>query len=305
MIANKHIPICLLASDIASNHLAAGFETDLRASPTIRIDTGINRVGKDPINHTIAWPPPLDYPPVLAVHNNRHFDAFVDQPKTHLADTADLCEFAESQIYRLAHPLVRIQFNAIIRAAYITNSNGPMQVTAWRFQSQCFNGALTQDGQLKLAECSFQTKQEPIVAELGIIDILLINDEAVYQGAELQQGMPFTAVTGKARALYCEHGTGYTGADRCQQAIESGSHSAVSGVTEIFINNDHILPTESLGTFHKGVLPTTALRIVDELPRGGLPHIDISCTIASFGTASTRLSPARTARSASCSCSWG
>jgi hypothetical protein len=50
-----------------------------------------------------------------------------------------------------------------------------MQVTACRFHAQRFNGALTQDGQLKLAVCSFQAKQKPIVSEFGIIDIILIN----------------------------------------------------------------------------------------------------------------------------------
>jgi hypothetical protein len=50
-----------------------------------------------------------------------------------------------------------------------------MQVTACSFEAQRLKGALMQDGQLKLAECSFQTKQQSIVGELGIIDILLIN----------------------------------------------------------------------------------------------------------------------------------
>jgi len=66
--------------------------------------------------------------------------------------------------------------------------------------------------------------------------------EADYQSAELQKGMPFTATAGKARALDCEHNTSCAGTDRCQQALESRSHSAVTRVTEIFINNDHILP---------------------------------------------------------------
>jgi hypothetical protein len=50
-----------------------------------------------------------------------------------------------------------------------------MEFATSSFEAQCLKRALAQDRQLKLAECSFQTKQQSVVGELGIIDILLIN----------------------------------------------------------------------------------------------------------------------------------
>jgi hypothetical protein len=105
---------------------------------------------------------------------------------------------------------------------------------------------------------------------------LIIDNQTIDQSAELQQGMPLTTIAGQTRAFYREYCTGRASTHCGQQTVETRPRCPVSGATEVFINDVYILPTEGLGALRKPILATTALFIVDELPRCGLPDIDVS-----------------------------
>src|SRR5215469_9511731 len=53
VIGNQYVPFLLRPTDAASNRFTAILNSDLKASSTICIGTGVDRVGEQPVEHTI------------------------------------------------------------------------------------------------------------------------------------------------------------------------------------------------------------------------------------------------------------
>src|SRR2546430_216078 len=65
------------------------------------------------------------------------------------------------------------------------------------------------------------------------------------------------------------------GTDGGQQALKARPCYSAAGTTKVLVNDDHVLPAKLPRAGRERVLATAALRIVDELVRSRLPHIDI------------------------------
>ena len=70
---------------------------------------------------------------------------------------------------------------------------------------------------------SFQPKQKPVVQQAGIIDAIVIDDQRTGHGAEVDQMVPVTVVSGQTRCFQCEHCSDLAGTDRSQQPSEAGT----------------------------------------------------------------------------------
>jgi len=155
----------------------------------------------------------------------------------------------------------------MISAASIADRHRRVQLAARCLQTQRLLGALPKHRELELAECTLQAQQQPIVDRSGIIDPVLIDDQAVHNDTEFQQRMPVAAVASQTRSLYRQHRARGTGADCCKQTLEAGPGSAAARTTKIIVDDDDILPTEGARSRLQGILPASALGVVEKLVR--------------------------------------
>ena len=221
---------------------------------------------------------PLHHPTGRAVHDNRHLQALIAQPHTHLADAAEFRELAECQVESFAYPFIGIDLQPVVGTAHIADRNTRVEVAAGGLEAQCFLRALTQDRQFQLAECPFHAKEQTVIDELRIVHAVLIDDQAAHQSAELQKRVPIPAIAGEARSLDRQHGAGGAGTDCRQQALKPGACRAASRAPEVIIDDDHIFPAKHACAIGERILTTTTLRVVRKLIGGRLSHVDVGAT---------------------------
>src|SRR5271170_6532906 len=96
----------------------------------------------------------------------------------------------------------------VVESTDITDGNRGVEVAARRLESQSFLRALTKNRQLHLAKGSLHAEQQPIVNLNGVVDSILVDDQATHQSADLQKRRQITTIAGKSRSLYRENSAG-------------------------------------------------------------------------------------------------
>src|SRR5438309_1371075 len=276
MVADQHLPLLAPARDTVSDDFASVFEPGSRAGAPKDIGPSIDRIGQQPMNRMVARRAPLHGPAVGTIDGNRQVNPLLPQPQGELAHAANLVELAEHQRQRLTDPPVRVLFQAIISAAPVANRDRRVQIAARCFQAQRLLRTLLENRQLELAEGAFQAKQQPVVDQSRIVDAVFVDDQAVHEGAEFQERVPIAPVACQPRRLDRQHGAGLAGADRREQTLEAGTELTTARPTEIIVDDNDVLPAERARSRHQGVLPTSALRVVEQLIRRRLPDVDVS-----------------------------
>src|SRR5215471_5268704 len=228
------------------------------------------------MNHMVARRAPLHGPPLGTIDGNRQVNPLLPQPQGELAHATDLVELAEHQRQHLTDPPVGILFQAIISAAPVADRNRQEQIAACGFQAQRLSRTLPEHRQFELAEGAFQAEQQPVVDQSRIVDAVLVDDQAVHEGAEFQQRVPISPVAGQPRRLDRQYRAGRAGADRREQTLETGTQLTTARPAKIIVNDNDVLPAERVRTRHQGVLSASALGVVEQLIRRRLPDVDIS-----------------------------
>jgi hypothetical protein len=80
-----------------------------------------------------------------------------------------------------------------------------------------------QTQQLGLADGPLEAEQEAVVEVRRVVEAVLIEDEGVGEGADLQQPVPVGRVAGEAGDLQPEHDTGAAHADVGDESLEAGT----------------------------------------------------------------------------------
>jgi hypothetical protein len=111
------------------------------------------------------------------------------------------------------------------------------------------------------------TQKQPIVDRSGIVDPILIDDQAVHNDTEFQQRMPVAAIASQPRSLDRKHRARGTGADCRKQTLEAGPGGAAARTTKIIVDDDDVLPTERARSRLQSILPASALGVVEQLVR--------------------------------------
>ncbi len=75
--------------------------------------------------------------------------------------------------------------------------------------------------QLGLAHRALQAEQQPVVEVAGVVEAVLIQDEGVGEGADLQQAVPVRGVARQAQDLEAEHHAHLAQSDGGDQALEA------------------------------------------------------------------------------------
>src|SRR5207302_5360170 len=88
--------------------------------------------------------------------------------------------------------------------------------------------------------------------------------------------VPIAAVARQPRHLNRQHRADRAGADRREQTLEAGTDLTSTRPAKIIVDNNGVLPTERPRPLHQGVLPASALGVIEQLIGGRLPDVDVS-----------------------------
>jgi hypothetical protein len=111
--------------------------------------------------------------------------------------------------------------------------------------------------QLRLAHGALETEQQTVVEVGRIVDAVLVEDEGVGEGADLEQPVPVGGVAGEARDLEAEDDAGVAEPDLGDERLEGLAIGAGGpGESEVAVDDDDALvgPAERDGALAKGVL---------------------------------------------------
>ena len=117
------------------------------------------------------------------------------KPEKHLPDAAKLPELAEDQFDRITLALVRRHLDAVALNLLVARRQRGKQLPALRHRHAAFQGTLTEQRQLHLVELAFQTQVHPVIDERRVVEPFPVADQAADDGTEVQQRMPFTAIS--------------------------------------------------------------------------------------------------------------
>ena len=136
--------------------------------------------------------------------------------------------------------------------------------------------------QFGLTHCALEAEQEAVIETCRIVDAILIEDQGVGEGADLQQAMPVGVVPRQARDLQAHDDAGVSHADIGDQALKTlapGCRRA--GLTLIIVDDDNLIvaPAKCDCAPTKRILPFRALDVLDDLPHRGLADVQVRAAL--------------------------
>jgi len=132
--------------------------------------------------------------------------------------------------------------------------------------------------QLGLAHRALEAEQQPIVEVRGVVDPILVEDEGIGQGTDLEQPVPVGRVASQPRDLQPEHDPGAPQADIGDEPLKSFAvDGGGTGLPKVGINDDDVVvgPAECDRALAKRVLALGALGVVGNLSTTALPHVEV------------------------------
>ncbi len=133
-----------------------------------------------------------------------------------------------------------------------------------------------------LAHGTQDAEQQTVGVLAGVVDAILVDDQGVCKGADLQQAIPVGARAGQARGFQAEDCPGFAQPDLCDQELEAFAvHGGGAGESLVLIDDGDGRPgpAQLLGSLHQIVLPGGAGRVLEDLEQSGLPDVDERGTI--------------------------
>jgi hypothetical protein len=113
-----------------------------------------------------------------------------------------------------------------------------------------------------------------------VVDAVLVEDERVSEGADLEQAVPVPRAPGKTRDLETEHHADLSHADGRDEALKTFAIAAGAREPEIAVDDDDLLewPAKSEGPILQRILALGALGILEHLAQGALANIQVGET---------------------------
>jgi hypothetical protein len=132
--------------------------------------------------------------------------------------------------------------------------------------------------QLGLRHRPLQAEQQPVVDRRGVVETVLVADERVGEGAELEEAVPVGVVARQARALEAQHDACLVERDVGNEALEAlPICGRRPGLALVDIDDDHLLalPAEGDRPARQVVLASGGLGVVGDLVEAGLAHVEV------------------------------
>src|ERR1700719_867359 len=102
--------------------------------------------------------------------------------------------------------------------------------------------------QLGLAHCTLEPKQETVIEACWIVDAILIENQGISEGADLQQTLPVGIVPREPRDLEAHYDAGQAHANVADQALKALTPGGrCTGLTLIAVNDDDLLVAPAKG----------------------------------------------------------
>jgi hypothetical protein len=131
--------------------------------------------------------------------------------------------------------------------------------------------------QLGLAPGAEDAQQQAVGVLAGVVDPVLVDDQGVGQGADLQQAVPVGAGAGQAGRFQAEDRAGLAEADLGDQELEAiAVHRGGPGAPLVLIDprDGGLRPAQVLGALHAVVLAGGAGGVLADLKQGRLADVD-------------------------------
>ena len=184
---------------------------------------------------------------------------------------AGLLEQGEQQADRLLHFLVGIEDEPAGRVEDQADRRAHPQFALFGPGQLAAEQAVAEPVEFGLAHGAEDAEQQAVGVLAGVVDAVLVDDQGVGQGADLQQAIPVTAGAGQAGGFQAEDGPGLAQPDLGDQELEAvAAHRGGTGESLVLIDDGdgRGRPTQILGTLHEVVLPGRAGGVFADLKEG-------------------------------------
>ena len=131
--------------------------------------------------------------------------------------------------------------------------------------------------QFGLAHGALEAQEEPVIVLTRIVDAVLIDDEGVGEGANLDEAVPVAVVAREPGDLQAQDGASLTQAHRGHEVLEAvAARSRNTGVCLILVDDADLLgrPAQIAGALGQIVLARGAAPVLTDLGERGLPDVD-------------------------------
>jgi len=226
IVAQQHAPLIpWLAHPCGLASAAIDDPRSLRASSE-GIGTRVEWIVKDLHDAVIGRRFPNKFADVDIAQDDRHLDIGRPQPQKNLSSTSQFPEFGKNEPDRFGHMFVRIDLDLTHLAPTQARRQHEPQ-----FPTSCLgitrgDAALAHQTKLILRHRAFQSKQQAIVDQPGIISAIRIDDQCTGECAKVDQMMPVSAIARQTRCLDAIDRSHIAGADLCHKPFESGPFHA-------------------------------------------------------------------------------
>src|SRR5262249_50732475 len=135
-----------------------------------------------------------------------------------------------------------------------------------------------QEVQLGLAHGAAQAEDQPVVELVRVVQPVLVEDQRVGQGAQLQQAVPVRRVAGQPRDLQAEHEPDLPQPDVGHQPREAGAAGGLRpGLAQVVIDDHDLVgvPAQGDRPVLEAVLPPRALGVLLDLEGRRLTDVEI------------------------------
>ena len=239
-----------------------------------RIDGMVqHRLQGDPIGTTPLQLPALR--PLMRPH--RHENLMLYQVTQQAADRALPLELLEDQPHRALHLRVGVEGKGTIRRLDVADRRMVVDLAAAGLVQQALVHPVAQQVEFRFAHGSFESQQQAIVVLGRIIDAVLIGEQGLEDGAEVEQLMPVFVGAGQATGLQTEDDADVIQGHLAEQISEAGAAlGGPAGEPLIFIDDLHAVggPAELDRPAIERVLPGGRFAVIQDLLRRGLANVD-------------------------------
>ena len=238
------------------------------------VGAGVDRVLHDVTDPAVGRTGPAHLAPCAAMRPGRQLDPLVEKPQHHLPQALKLVEPAEHQLQDQADPLVRILLDPLLVDAHVARRNRREQCTPLGLAKLALHHPAPDVGRLKLAHRALNSEHEAVGRNPGVVDRLLVGQEAADKGAVVDQPVPLHSVPREPGRVHRQDDADFAPAHRPEHAVEARTHAAAAGTTEILVDHHRLRPSQGPGSVSQAILPLPASGIAEDLLHGGLADID-------------------------------
>ena len=187
-------------------------------------------------------------------------------------------EGVEQQPHGMAHARVGVQHHLAVVVVGKADREGEREFAAAGLGQDPAAHPGAQEMQFEFRDLAFHAQQDAVVEDGRVIQAVLVADERVGVGADLDELLPVGGVAGQPGAFQAQDDAGPAQGDLGDQVLEPGPVGGRgAGVALVDVDDvDFVLgPAERGRAVFQVVLPPGRLGVVEHLVEGGLANVEV------------------------------